>query len=248
MRASSPRCSSRRAGVRAPSEGESGRWPTGRSPASRSSTVALVGVQLGQRRRQVGRAAGRAARWPGGPARPGGGRRGAPGRGRAARRRPTAAPGWSAGRSAGGERRRRARRAAPRPASSGGDAVGRGEQHDVEHLQGRGVQLVERAVDRDRARRAGWPAPRRRTARGARRRDGPPAGRSAARRCGCAARRRASQGGPWASGPRYVGRWERRRAGRAGRRGRWPPWPSATRRTRTWWSPPGASPRTAARR
>ena len=149
MRASRPRCSSRRAGVRPPSDGESGRWPTGRSPASRSSTARSSGVQLGQRGRQVG---GQLDPQLGGPAAQT--RRVADG---AAHRVGGAQDVVAPQQRAGG-------RAAPARAASdvvghvgqrrdqvvGGDAVGRGEQHDVEHLQRRRVQLVERAVDRHR--------------------------------------------------------------------------------------------------
>ena len=163
----------------------------------------LVGLELGQRRRQVGRQLAAAARPPGGPAPPG--CRTARRTGSGARR--TSSPHSSARlvsrSSAGRPGRRRGRRAARRRSRRG-----------RRRRSGRAARRRAPAASRRPARpargpptpgrRAGWPAPRRRTAPGGRRRAGPPAGRSAARRCGCAARRRASQGGPWASGPRYV--------------------------------------------
>ena len=202
MRASRPRCSSRRAGVRPPSEGVSGRWPTGRSPASRSSTArssasssASVGRQVGgQREPQLGRPAAQPRGMADGAAHRVGGAQ------------HVVAPQQRAGGEplqAGRQRRRRGRRGARRrsrrgPPRRSGPAARR-----------RAPAASRRRARRARGRptpgrRAGWPGPRRRTARGGRRRAGPPAGRSTARRCGCAARRRASQGGPWASGPRYV--------------------------------------------
>ena len=193
MRASRPRCSSRRAGVRPPSDGVSGRWPTGRSPASRSSTAALLRRRA--RPAPPARSAGSCtrssvARRP----RPGGMADGAAHRVGGAQdvvapqQRPGGQPLQRRPRG-----RRRARRAGPRPAR-------RGPRRRSAPAGRRRAPAASRRPARrgrgrpTRGRRAGWPAPRRRTAPGGRRRAGPPAGRSAARRCGCAARRRASRG------------------------------------------------------
>ena len=194
--------SSRRAGVRPPSDGVSGRWPTGRSPASRSSTARSSGSSSAS---VPGRSAGSGSRSSVGPAaQPRGMADGAADRVGGAQ--DVVAPQQRAGGEPLQRRppaRRRGRRAARRrsrrgPRRRSGPAARR-----------RAPAAWRRPARRARGRptpgrRAGWPAPPRRTAPGGRRRAGPPAGRSAARRCGCAARRRASQGGPWASGPRYV--------------------------------------------
>ena len=204
MRASSPRWRSRRAGVRAPSAGSVGQVPDRALAGQPLQDGALVRRRARRARRPGRRAAGGAVRRPGGRARRDAGRRGAPGRGRAAARRPTAGPGWSSRSIAAAEDVVRAARGGPRAARRRRHAVGRWRAGPR-----RGPAGSRRPARRGRGRprrgpRAGWPARRRRTARGGRRRDGPPATRSAARRCGCAARRRASQEGPWASGPRYV--------------------------------------------
>ena len=110
----------------------------------------LVGLELGERPGQVGRQLD--AQFGGAAAQPGRVPHGAPDRVGGAeqlvapQQRPGREPLDARRHDVGGHVGQRGGQAAD------GDAVGLGEQHDVEHLQGRGVQLVEGAVDRHRHR------------------------------------------------------------------------------------------------
>ena len=145
MRASRPRCSSRRAGVAGP-PALSGRWPTGRLPARRSSTSRSSAASSP---RAAGRSAGRTSR-------------------SSVARRPRPAGYRTPRRTGSGACRTSSPHSSARVVSAsiapdqhvlghlgqraeqlgGLHAVGGREQHDVEHLQGRGVELVEGAVHR----------------------------------------------------------------------------------------------------